>query len=117
MDVKEKIKNINVDEKGVKHDLISIRDSLLGSELLREKKRKENYGIIITIIAHFFLAVNQLQLKTFAKWFKEDYTQNNLLLYRSFTSCAISYYLIRKKNQTIPNLSEINSKFWFACRE
>ena len=117
MSFKDKLKNINVDEKGVVHDLISIKDSLLNSELLREKKRRENYGIIITIIAHFFLAVNQLQLKTFAKWFKEDYSQNNLLVYRSIASCSISYYLICKKNQTIPSLREINSKFWFICRE
>lgn len=115
--MQDKLSNINVDEKGVKHDLISIKDSLLNSELLREKKKKENYGIIITIIAHFFLAVNQLQLKTFAKWFKEDYTQNNLLVYRSMASCGISYYLIVKKKQKIPKLSEISSKFWFVCRE
>ena len=117
MSVKYKLQNINVDEKGIVHDLISIKDSLLNSELLREKKRRENYGIIITIIAHFLLAVNQLQLKTFAKWFKEDYTQNNLLIYRSVASCSVSYYLICRKKQTIPKLSEINSKFWFICRE
>ena len=117
MSFKDKLKNINVDEKGVVHDLISIKDSLLNSELLREKKKKENYGIIITIIAHFFLAVNQLQLKTFAKWFKEDYSQNNLLVYRSVATCSISYYLIIKKKQTIPSLKEINSKIWFFCRE
>jgi len=117
MSFKDKIKNINIDEKGVVHDLISIKDSLLNSELLREKKKKENYGIIITIIAHFFLAVNQLQLKTFAKWFKKEYTQNNLLVYRSLATCGISYLLIKRKNQKIPSLLEINSKFWFFCRE
>ena len=117
MSFKEKLKNINVDEKGVVHDLISIKDSLLNSELLREKKKKENYGIIITIIAHFFLAINQLQLKTFAKWFKDDYSQNNLLVYRSVASASISYYLICRKKQTIPSLKEINSKIWFFCRE
>ena len=117
MSFKDKLKNINIDEKGVVHDLISIKDSLLNSELLREKKKKENYGIIITIIAHFFLAVNQLQLKTFAKWFKNEYTQNNLLVYRSLATCAISYYLIKRKNETIPSLLKINSKFWFFCRE
>ena len=117
MSFKDKLKNINVDEKGIVRDLISIKDSLLNSELLREKKRKVNYGIIITIIAHFFLAVNQLQLKTFAKWFKNDYTQNNLLVYRSLSSCLISFYLIKRKNLKIPSLTEINSKFWFICRE
>ena len=117
MSFKDKIKNINIDEKGVVHDLIEIKDSLLNSELLREKKKKENYGIIITIIAHFFLAVNQLQLKTFAKWFKKEYTQNNLLVYRSLATCGISYLLIKRKNQKIPSLLEINSKFWFFCRE
>ena len=117
MSFKDKLKNINIDEKGVVHDLISIKDSLLNSELLREKKKKENYGIIITIIAHFFLAVNQLQLKTFAKWFKKEYSQNNLLVYRSLATCGISYILIKRKNQKIPSLLEINSKFWFFCRE
>ena len=47
MSFKNEIKNINVDEKGIKHDLISIKDSLLNSELLKEKKKKENYGIYI----------------------------------------------------------------------
>ena len=117
MSFEDKLKDINVDEKGVVHDLISIKDSLLNSELLREKKKKENYGIILTIIAHFFLAINQLQLKTFAKWFKGEYTQNNLLFYRSLASGGISYYLIRKKKQKIPSLAEINNKFWFICRE
>ena len=44
-----KINNINVDEKGIEHELISIKDSLLDSELLREKKKKENYGILMAI--------------------------------------------------------------------
>ena len=117
MSIQKEIKNINVDEKGIKHDLISIKDSLLNSELLREKKRKENYGIIISIISNLAGAINQLQLKTYPKWFKKYYSQNNLLFYRSFSSCLICYYLIKKKNQTIPRWSEINNKFWFICRE
>ena len=71
----------------------------------------------MAILAHFILAINQLQLKTYAKWFKEDYTQNNLLFYRSFSSFAFSYYLIKRKNQKIPGWAEINNKFWFVCRE
>ena len=117
MSFKDKINNINVDEKGIQHDLISIKDSLLDSELLREKKKKENYGILVAILAHFILAINQLQLKTYAKWFKEEYTQNNLLLYRSFSSMIFSFYLIKRKNQKIPGWSEINNKFWFLWRE
>ena len=117
MSFKDKINNINIDEKGIKHDLISIKDSLLNSEQLREKKRKENYGIVMALIAHFILAINQLQLKTYAKWFKKEYTQNNLLFYRSLASCAISLFLIKRQNQKIPSWSEINSKFWFVCRE
>ena len=117
MSFKDKINNINIDEKGIKHDLISIKDSLLNSEQLREKKRKENYGIVMALIAHFILAINQLQLKTYAKWFKKEYTQNNLLFYRSLASCAISLFLIKIQNQKIPLWSEINSKFWFVCRE
>ena len=117
MSFKDKINNINIDEKGIKHDLISIKDSLLNSELLREKKKKENYGILMAILAHFILAINQLQLKTYAKWFKEEYTQNNLLFYRSFASFAFSFYLIKRKGQKIPKWAEINNKFWFVCRE
>ena len=41
MSIQNEIKNIDVDEKGIKHDLISIKDSLLNSELLREKKGKK----------------------------------------------------------------------------
>ena len=85
--------------------------------MLKAIKRKENYGIIMAIIAHFILAINQLQLKTYAKWFKKEYTQNNLLFYRSLASCAISLFLIKRQNQKIPSWSEINSKFWFVCRE
>lgn len=113
-------KNLNiarVDEKGIEHDLISIRDSELNSELLREKKKKENYGIIITIVAHFFLALNQLQLKTYAKWFKGTYTQNSVLVYRSFALMSISYYFIKKQGQRIPRFSEIKNKFSFIIRE
>ena len=71
----------------------------------------------MAIIAHFIFAINQLQLKTYAKWFKKEYTQNNLLFYRSLASCAISFFLIKRQNQKIPSWSEINSKFWFVCRE
>ena len=71
----------------------------------------------MAIIAHFVLAINQLQLKTYAKWFKEEYTQNNLLFYRSFASFAFSFYLIKRKGQKIPGWAEINNKFWFVCRE
>ena len=117
MSFQNEIKNINIDEKGIKHDLISIKDSLLNSELLKEKKERENYGIIISIISNLAGAFNQLQLKTYPKWFKKYYSQNNLLFYRSFSSCLICFYLIRKKNQTIPKWSEINNKFWFICRE
>jgi drug/metabolite transporter (DMT)-like permease len=39
------------------------------------------------------------------------------LVYRSVAAFSISYYLIYRKNQTIPSLREINSKFWFICRE
>ena len=71
----------------------------------------------MAIIAQFILSVNQLQLKTYSKWFKEYYTQNNLLFYRSFSSFAFSLYLIRRKKQKIPKWNDINSKFWFVCRE
>ena len=117
MSFRDKINNINIDEKGIQHDLISIKDSLLNSELLKIKKKKENYGIIMALLANFILAINQLQLKTYAKWFKKEYTQNNLLFYRSFSSFAFSLFLIKKKNQKIPKWSEINNKFWFLCRE
>ena len=109
MSFKDKINNINVDEKGIVHDLISIKDSLLNSELLKEKKKKENYGIFMAILAHFILAINQLQLKTYSKWFKEEYTQNNLLFYRSFSSFAFSLYLIKRQKQKIPMWAEINN--------
>ena len=46
MSFKDKINNINIDEKGIKHDLISIKDSLLNSELLREKKKKRKKKIM-----------------------------------------------------------------------
>ena len=51
----------------------------------------------MALLANFILAINQLQLKTYAKWFKKEYTQNNLLFYRSFSSCLICFYLIKKK--------------------
>ena len=45
----------------------------------------------MAILAHFILAINQLQLKTYAKWFKEEYTQNNLLFYRSFVHLLLVF--------------------------
>lgn len=117
MSIRKGSENIMIDEKGIAHDLISIKDSLLDREELIKKQKKEYYGLIITIIGHFFLALNQLQLKTFSKWFKSCYTQNNLLAYRSISTVLISYYFIVKKKQTIPKLTEINNKFWFICRE
>ena len=102
--------------KSVKHDLISMSDTDLNSELLRTKKKMENYGIIISIIVQFFGAVNQLQLKTYAKWYPEYYTRNSLIFYRCFIITVISYFFIKKKNLKIPELKLINNKFWFIIR-
>ena len=102
--------------KTVKHDLISMNDEDLTSSLLRTKKKMEGYGIMIAILAQFFGAVNQLQLKTYAKWYPEVYTQNTLIFYRCIIITIISYFFIKKKNLKIPELKLINDKFWFIIR-
>ena len=103
--------------KAVKHDLISMSDADLTSDLLRTKKKMEIYGIIMGAIAQFFGAVNQLQLKTYAKWYPEVYTKNSLIFYRCIIITGVSYFFIKKKNLKIPELKLINNKFWFAIRE
>ena len=102
--------------KTVKHDLISMSDADLTSSLLRTKKKMEGYGIMIAIITQFFGAVNQLQLKSYAKWYPEVYTQNTLIFYRCIVITIISYIFIKKKNLKIPELKLINDKFWFIIR-
>ena len=74
-----------------------MNDEDLTSSLLRTKKKMEGYGIMIAILAQFFGAVNQLQLKTYAKWYPEVYTQNSLIFYRCIIITIISYIFIKKK--------------------
>jgi len=60
MSFKDKINNINIDEKGIQHDLISIKDSLLNSELL-------NINIYYYSISSFYFSDKSTSIENLCK--------------------------------------------------
>ena len=97
-------------------DLYSINSSELNDELLAEKRKNENFAIIIGVISQFIWALNSIQLKTYKKFFPKDFSNNSLVFWRSLPIWILGYLFCRKKNIRIKPISAIKYKFWFYMR-
>lgn len=100
----------------VNADMYSVHSSELNDEQLYEKRKKERIGTVIAIISQLLWAVNAIQLKSYKSSFPEQYTINNLILWRSIPIGIIGYIACKKKNIRIVPQSEIQNKFWFYTR-
>lgn len=95
---------------------LSIKSSLLGDDLLKERRKNEKFAILLGVVAQFIWAINSIQLKTYSIFFPKDYSNNSIVFLRSTGICVIGYIIITKKGIPIPKISEMKYRFWFlAC--
>ena len=105
------------EESDSEKDIISLKDSELNSELLRQKKSRERYGIIVGVLTQVVWALISIQLKTYSRFFPSAYSRNSVVFWRSVPIAVLGYIIAVKKNQKIIKITEIQDKFWFYSRE
>lgn len=92
---------------------LSIKSSLLDDELLKQKRKNENFAIFLGILSQIGWAVNSIQLKTYQKFYPTIYSDNSLVFFRSITICLCGLYFIKTYNIELTRISSIKHKFWF----
>ena len=97
-------------------DIYSVNSSELNDEMLVEKRKNERFSIIIGILSQFIWALNSIQLKTYKKFFPNDFSNNSLVFWRSLPIWVLGYYFCKHKNIRIKPISAIKYKFWFFMR-
>ena len=105
------------EEPDLEKDVISLKDSDLDSELLKQKKSREHYGIIVGVLTQIVWALISIQLKSYSKFFPLAYSRNSVVFWRSVPIAVLGYIIAVKKNQKIIKITEIQNKFWFYARE
>ena len=79
-------------------------------------KKREIYAYSIGVLAQFFWAMSNIQLKTYRIFFPNNFSTQSVTFWRSISILLIAYFSILKKGQKITKLSEIKYKFWFYVR-
>ena len=74
------------------------------------------YSYFMAVCSQFFWAVSNIQLKTYRTFFPQDFSTQSLTFWRSLSICLIGYIMIKRKNERITPLNEIQNKFWFYLR-
>ena len=97
-------------------DIYSVNSSELNDDLLLLKRKNENFAIIIGILSQFVWAINSIQLKTYKKFFPNDFSNNSLVFWRSLPIWVLGYFFCLHKNMQIKPISSIKHKFWFFMR-
>ena len=70
----------------------------------------------MAVCSQFFWATSNIQLKTYRSFFPQNFSTQSLTFWRSFSICLIGYVMIKRKNERITPLNEIQNKFWFYLR-
>ena len=97
-------------------DIYSVNSSELNDEMLYIKRKNERFAVIIGILSQFVWAINSIQLKTYQKFFPEDFSNNSLVFWRSLPIWLLGYFFCFQKNIRIKPISSIKHKFWFFMR-
>jgi drug/metabolite transporter (DMT)-like permease len=95
---------------------LSIKSSLLNSEMLGVRRAKEKKAMLIGVFAQFVWAINSIQLKTYRQYFPDAFSNNSLAFWRSVPIWALGYYFSKKNGKEITPHSQIKHKFWFFAR-
>ena len=94
----------------------SISSSLLDDNMKELKRKNDRYAYICAIMTQFLWAMNSIQLKTYKPYFPKAFSLNSLVFWRSLPIWIIGYIIIKKKNEVIPPINQIQHKFWFHIR-
>ena len=97
-------------------DIYSVNSSELNDEMLYIKRKNESFAVIIGILSQFVWAINSIQLKTYQKFFPEDFSNNSLVFWRSLPIWLLGYFFCFQKNIRIKPISSIKHIFWFFMR-
>ena len=102
---------MNISEKS-----LSVKSSLLNSEMLGVRRAKEKKALLYGVFAQFVWAINAIQLKTYRQYFPEAFSNNSLAFWRSIPIWALGYYFAKKNGKEITPHSQIKHKLWFFSR-
>ena len=83
---------------------------------LTSKKKRDIYAYSIGVVAQFFWAMSNIQLKTYRIYFPNNFSTQSVTFWRSISILFIAYIAIVKQGQTITKISDIQYKFWFFVR-
>ena len=85
------------EEPDLEKDVISLKDSDLDSELLKQKKSREHYEIIVGVLTQIIWALISIKLKTYSKFFPLAYSRNSVVFWRSVPIAILGYIIAVKK--------------------
>ena len=100
----------------MKNDLISERSSNMDDERLLLKRKNERYAYLLGMFTQILWAFNSVQIKTFRRYFPEDYSDNSALFWRMLIVTILGYIICKYRNIHIQSISELKHLKWFLCR-
>ena len=100
----------------MKNDSMSERSSNMDDEKLLLKRKNERYAYILGILTQMLWALNGVQIKTFRRYFPEDYSDNSALFWRMFIVAVLGFCICKYRKIHIQRLCEIKHLKWFLCR-
>ena len=106
----------NENNKNTGSNIYSVGSDELNNEMLKIKRRNEQFAYIIGVLSELFWALNTVQLKTYEPNFPKAFSNNSLVFWRSLPIWGLGYYFCKKKDIRIKPISEIKYKFWFLVR-
>ena len=100
----------------MKNDLMSERSSDMDDEKLLAKRKNERFAYILGMFTQVLWALNGVQIKTFRRYFPEEYSDNSVLFWRMFIVAILGYFICKYKRVHIITLSEQKHLKWFLLR-
>ena len=89
----------------MKNDLISERSSNMDDERLLLKRKNERYAYLLGMFTQILWAFNSVQIKTFRRYFPEDYSDNSALFWRMLIVTILGYIICKYRNIHIQSIS------------
>lgn len=100
----------------MKNDLISERSSNMDDAKLLEKRKNERFAYILGMFTQALWALNGVQIKTFRRYFPDNYSDNSCLFWRMFIVTVLGYFICKYRRIHIQSLSEQKHLKWFLLR-
>ena len=100
----------------MKNDLISERSSNMDDAKLLEKRKNERFAYILGMFTQALWALNGVQIKTFRRYFPENYSDNSCLFWRMIIVAIIGFCICKYRKIHIKTLSEQKHLKWFLLR-